>query len=44
VRLRPAEPEPVEATWPQVQTVPAAPGVRGARERAVAYFAGRKPS
>jgi anaerobic selenocysteine-containing dehydrogenase len=42
VRLRPADPEPLEATWPQVAAVPAAPGVRGARERVVAYFAGRK--
>jgi hypothetical protein len=41
VRIRPADPEPVEATWPQVEAVPAAPGVRGA-ERVVAYFAGRK--
>jgi anaerobic selenocysteine-containing dehydrogenase len=41
VRIRPADPEPVEATWPQVDAVPAAPGVRGA-ERVVAYFAGRK--
>ena len=42
VRLRPAEPDEPEESFPQIATVPAAPGVRGAAARVVTYFAGRK--
>ena len=44
VRIRPADPGEPEETWPQVKAVPAAPGVRGAAQRVLTYFAGRKPS
>lgn len=43
VRIRPAAPEEPEVTFPQIATVPAAPGVRGAVATVLTYFAGRKP-
>jgi hypothetical protein len=44
VRIRPAEPEEAEETFPQMASVPAAPGVLGgAAARVLTYFAGRKP-
>ncbi|CAN5348307.1 molybdopterin oxidoreductase family protein [soil metagenome] len=45
VRIRPAEPEEPQVSFPQVAAVPSAPGVVGALGRAIpilAYFAGRK--
>jgi len=41
VRIRPAEPEEPEASFPQVASVPAAPGVLGQATRVLTYFAGR---
>jgi anaerobic selenocysteine-containing dehydrogenase len=41
VRLYPAEPEDPAETFPQVQAVPAPPGVRGGAARVLNYFAGR---
>jgi len=43
VRIRPAAPEEPEETFPQIATVPAAPGVRGTVANVLTYFAGRKP-
>ena len=43
VRIRPAEPEEAEETFPQMASVPAAPGVLGSAARVLTYFAGRKP-
>ena len=42
VRIRPAAPEEAEETFPQIATVPSAPGVRGKAARVLSYFAGRK--
>ncbi len=42
VRIRPAAPEETEETFPQIATVPSAPGVRGKAVRVLSYFAGRK--
>ncbi len=42
VRIRPAGPEEPEETFPQIATVPAAPGVRGKVTNVLTYFAGRK--
>ncbi len=42
VRIRPAEPEATEKTFPQTATMPAAPGVLGRTGHVLAYFAGRK--
>jgi anaerobic selenocysteine-containing dehydrogenase len=42
VRIRPAAPEEPAETFPQIATVPAAPGVRGAVANVLTYFAGRK--
>ena len=42
VRIRPAEPEADEKTWPQMPTMPPAPGLRGPAARVLTYFAGRK--
>ena len=43
VRIRPAEPEEPEMSFPQVAATPAVPGVLGrARHQVVAYFANRK--
>jgi hypothetical protein len=44
VRIRPALPEEAEETFPQIATVPAAPGVRGKAASVLTYFAGRKKS
>ena len=44
VRIRPAEPEEPHESFPQIATVPAAPGVRGKAARVLTYFAGRKTS
>jgi anaerobic selenocysteine-containing dehydrogenase len=43
VRIRPAEPEEAEETFPQMASVPAAPGLLGSAARVLTYFAGRKP-
>ena len=42
VRIRPALPDEAAESFPQVAAVPAAPGVRGAAQRVLTYFAGRK--
>lgn len=42
VRIRPAEPEEPERTFPQIAAVPPAPGVRGTVSSVLTYFAGRK--
>ncbi len=42
VRLRPAEPEPEEASSPQIASMKGVPGVLGRRQKPLAYFAGRK--
>lgn len=42
VRIRPADPEDDEATFPQIATVPPAPGVLGRTHEVIAYFAGGK--
>jgi len=39
VRIRPAEPGDAEQSFPQVKATPAPPGVRGAGERVLRYFA-----
>ncbi len=44
VRIRPAEPEEPEQTFPQTATIPAAPGTLGKAARVLTYFAGRKTS
>jgi len=44
VRIRPAEPEEPEETFPQIASVPAAPGVLGKAASVLTYFAGRKKS
>ena len=44
VRIRPAEPGEARESFPQVKATPAPPGVRGAGERVLRYFAkGAKP-
>ena len=42
VRIRPAEAQEPEETFPQIAAVPAAPGVLGSAARVLTYFAGRK--
>ena len=42
VRIRPAEPEEPEETFPQIAATPAAPGVLGQAARVLTYFAGRR--
>jgi anaerobic selenocysteine-containing dehydrogenase len=42
VRIRPAEPEEPHESFPQIATVPAAPGVLGKAADVLTYFAGRK--
>ena len=42
VRIRPAEPEEPEETFPQVTATPPAPGVLGKAQKVLTYFAGRK--
>ena len=44
VRIRPAEPEEPEQTFPQIASVPAAPGVLGKAASVLTYFAGRMNS
>ena len=44
VRIRPAAPEEGHESFPQIASVPAAPGVLGKAAAVLAYFAGRKPS
>lgn len=44
VRIRPADPEDPEETFPQIASVPAAPGVLGKAASVLTYFAGRKKS
>ena len=44
VRIRPADPEEPEETFPQIASVPAAPGVLGKAASVLTYFAGRKKS
>ena len=44
VRIRPAEPEPVEMTFPQIAVTVTPPGVRGKRAGVSGYFAGKKGS
>ena len=44
VRIRPAGPEDPEETFPQITSVPAAPGVLGKAASVLTYFAGRKKS
>jgi anaerobic selenocysteine-containing dehydrogenase len=41
VRIRPAEPEEPQHTFPQIAATPAAPGVLGKAARVLTYFAGR---
>jgi len=43
VRLRPALPVEPEESFPQIATVPTAPGVAAKAARVLTYFAGRKP-
>nr|WP_145552149.1 molybdopterin oxidoreductase family protein [Variovorax boronicumulans] len=40
VRIRPAEPDEPQESYPQFAAVPPAPGVRGKAQRVLAYFAG----
>ena len=42
VRIYAAEPEEPEETFPQIASVPAAPGVLGKAVSVLTYFAGRK--
>jgi hypothetical protein len=42
VRIRPAAPEEPQESFPQVASVPAAPGVRGVTAKVMTYFAGRR--
>jgi anaerobic selenocysteine-containing dehydrogenase len=42
VRIRPAEPEEPKETFPQIASMPAAPGVLGKAATVLTYFAGRK--
>ena len=46
VRIRPADPDEADETFPQVARMPAPPGALGSRAtvtKVLAYFAGRKP-
>jgi len=42
VRIRPADPEEAQESFPQVAAVPAAPGVLGKAASVLTYFAGRR--
>jgi hypothetical protein len=42
VRIRPAEPEEVQESFPQFDSMPAAPGLRGKAASVLTYFAGRR--
>ena len=44
VRIRPADPEEPELSFPQMASTPAPPGVLGKAARVLTYFAGRKTS
>ena len=44
VRIRPADPDEAQETFPQIATVSAAPGVLGTAASVLTYFAGRKKS
>ena len=44
VRIYPAQPEEPQETFPQVASMPAAPGVLGKAVSVLTYFAGRKKS
>ncbi len=44
VRLRPADPEEPQESFPQFASMPAAPGVLGKATQVMTYFAGRKKS
>jgi len=41
VRIRPADPEEPQETFPQIASTPAAPGVLGKARTVLTYFAGR---
>jgi hypothetical protein len=41
VRIRPAEPDEPHESFPQIATMPAAPGVLGKAASVLTYFAGR---
>ena len=43
VNLRPAAPEEPAETFPQIATVPSAPGVLGGARKVLAYLVPRKP-
>ena len=42
VRIRPADPEEPQETFPQVPTMQPVPGVRGKAVSVLTYFAGRR--
>jgi anaerobic selenocysteine-containing dehydrogenase len=42
VRIRPAEPDGPEESFPQIAAMPSVPGVRGKTEQVLRYFAGSK--
>ena len=42
VRIRPADPDEAQETYPQMATMPAVPGVLGKAVQVLTYFAGRK--
>ena len=42
VRIRPADPEEPEETYPQIESTPAVPGVLGKAVSVLTYFAGRR--
>jgi anaerobic selenocysteine-containing dehydrogenase len=44
VRIRPAEPDEAQETFPQIASTPAVPGVLGKAVSVMTYFAGRKKS
>ena len=44
VRIRPAEPDEAQETFPQVATMPNLPGVIGKASSVLSYFAGRRKS
>jgi hypothetical protein len=41
VRIRPADPDEAQETFPQMATMPAVPGVLGKAVQVLTYFAGR---
>ncbi len=42
VRIRPAESDEAAQSFPQIASVPAVPGLRGAAVSVLTYFAGRR--